>query len=56
MVTENLPLKMCSCGLGFTSLPGLHGTILGVVHTGVLDRSQIDLSQNRSECERLNAN
>ena len=29
--------------------------VLGVVHISVLDRSKIDLSQNRSECERLNA-
>ena len=30
--------------------------ILGAIHTSELDRSEIDLSPKRSECERSNAN
>ena len=30
--------------------------LLGAIHTGELDRSEIDLSPKRSECERSNAN
>ena len=30
--------------------------LLRAVHTSVLDRSEVDLSQIRSECERLNGN
>ena len=37
-----------------------HGTFtlneLGAIHTSELDRSEIDLSSKRSECERSNAN
>ena len=29
---------------------------MGAIHTRELDRSEIDLSQKRSECERSNAN
>ena len=29
---------------------------LGAIHTSELDRSEIDLSSKRSECERSNAN
>ena len=31
-------------------------SILGAIHTSELDRSEIDLSPKRSECERSNAN
>ena len=30
--------------------------IYGAIHTSELDRSEIDLSPKRSECERSNAN
>ena len=33
-----------------------HARDLGAIHTGELDRSEIDLSPKRSECERSNAN
>ena len=32
------------------------GFVLGAIHTSELDRSEIDLSPKRSECERSNAN
>ena len=31
-------------------------SILGAIHTSELDRSEMDLSPKRSECERSNAN
>ena len=30
--------------------------VLGAIHTSELDRSEIDVSPKRSECERSNAN
>ena len=33
-----------------------YGGDLGAIHTSELDRSEIDLSPKRSECERSNAN
>ena len=34
----------------------IHLSLLGAIHTSELDRSEIDLSPKRSECERSNAN
>ena len=39
------------------SLSGNHAALgLSAIHTSELDRSEIDLSPKRSECERSNAN
>ena len=43
--------------VGFKKHRGLpHFTVQGAIHTSELDRSEIDLSPKRSECERSNAN
>ena len=42
--------------LGPPNLKHLPTALLGAIHTSELDRSEIDLSPKRSECERSNAN